>query len=82
MTKSHAKPKTMRQALGHLRRRGITTTTDLDVYARQLDRKDPDGNPYIPSRYQTLAHLVGENAAISILHELATTQCCPPPREG
>ena len=76
-----SKPFTMPQALRYLARHGIKTTEDLDAFARRIERKDADGSRYIPSRYQALVLLVGENAAISIMHELATKQCCLPPKE-
>jgi len=50
---------------------GITRLTDLDTYARA----HKVGNE-IPSRYEVFCTLVGENAAISMLNELAIRQCC------
>ena len=50
---------------------GIHTLPDIDVYAR-----NHKVNGEIPSRYDVLCSLVGENVAVSMLHELSIRQCC------
>lgn len=64
----------MKDALKKLEKMGIKTINDLDNYSRQHPKSDKNG-PFIESRFGTLKGLIGESAAISILHELANKQC-------
>jgi hypothetical protein len=66
---------TMQAAIKALAKKEIVTLTDLDTYSLQHPYTDQQGCLCIGSRYKTLKALVGENAAISLLHELATQQC-------
>ena len=54
-----------------LEQAGDKTLGDLDLYARNHKQ-----NGEIPSRYDALCHLVGQNAAIAVMHELSIQQCC------
>jgi hypothetical protein len=60
-----------RRIKAQLKQAGIKTLQDLDSYARNHKQ-----NGEIPSRYEVLCHLVGQNAAIAMLHELSIIQCC------
>lgn len=51
---------------------GIKNLTDVDTFART--HKESDGS--IPSRFDVLSRLLGENVAIAMLHELSIRQCC------
>ena len=68
----------MKNALKKLAQAGIVTLADVDTWASSHVEIDKWGRHYIPSRFQVLTLLAGENAAINILHELATRQCCNP----
>lgn len=67
--------RTALEAVDILEQRGIRTFADLDEW-RNL--QFAAGRGY--SRYSALKEMVGEDAAISILHELSLRQCCPPIR--
>ena len=61
MTKDH------KDGVDKLKMFGIKNTSDLDKYRQETD-------PY-NSRYNVLASLVGKDAAMWILNDLALTQC-------
>ena len=59
-----------------LSKRGIKTTSDLDAWILKHPQVDRFGRPFLASRYGMLKQLIGEDAAGSIMHELAIKQCC------
>ncbi len=63
---------------------GIVTLADLDRWIMehpQIVEKGPyTGQREFMSRYQALKQIVGENAAIEMLNNLAIDQCTPPPK--
>ncbi len=50
---------------------GIRTLKDIDRYSREHPQTDRQGREYYPSRYDILRDLLGENAAVEIMHELS-----------
>jgi hypothetical protein len=70
-------------ATSKLQKHGIVTLNDLDqwiaVNPRVIDRGPYKGQREFMSRYQALKLLVGENAAIEMLNNLAIDQCTPSP---
>lgn len=53
---------------------GIQTIGDLDTWRNTHIVSDRFGR-HVPSRFSSLRFLIGEDAAISILNELAIRQC-------
>jgi hypothetical protein len=66
-----------------LEKEGIVTMQDLDRWIErhpQIVEKGPyAGQRELMSRYQALKRIVGENAAIEMLNNLAIEQCTAPP---
>lgn len=54
---------------------GIRTLGDLDAWIKVHPQRDKHG-PFLMSRYNALRLIVGENAAIMMLNELAIQTCC------
>lgn len=61
---------TRKQAIEILKARGIQTTADLDKECLRQATADR-----IPSRFGALKALVGFDAAMWLLHDLAVNQC-------
>lgn len=55
---------------------GVKTMADLDRWIAGHPCIDSQNRPYLMSRCSALTILVGEDAAFSMLNELAIRQCC------
>jgi hypothetical protein len=62
---------TKKQGITKLKKLGIKTTVDLDNWKANKCK----GQRFIMSRYDALKELIGDNAAMWILNDLAINQC-------